>query len=146
MIIDRLLKTIYGNTERLIEIERFLIVGTIAVIIQYASYLACLSWIELNAVVSTVISYMISFTFNFISSNIFTFHTQPNAIRTLSFTLSHMINLGLQTLLVAVFTEYLNPKISMLIAMSICIPTNFILVRFSLKSKLFAKRKKKIGT
>lgn len=141
MIIDRLLKKTYGNTERLIEIERFIIVGTIAVIIQYASYLASLSWLGLSAVVSTVVSYMISFTFNFIFSNIFTFHTQPNAIRTLSFTLSHIINLGLQTLLVAIFTKYFNPKISMLMAMSICIPTNFILVRFSLKSKLLAKGK-----
>lgn len=135
MVIDNIFKNKECITNLLAEIKRFIIVGSLAVIIQYLSYLFFLTWLKLSAVYSTTISYLISFIINFLLSNKFTFHTNPNTLHTLFFTLSHLINITLQTLLVAMLTLKLNPKISILVAMIICIPTNFILVRLSLKAK-----------
>lgn len=93
-----------------------------------------------TAVVSTLISYAISFVLNFFLSNYFTFHSSPNALKGLGFTLSHLINMGMQVGLVAIFKGIVGPTLALLPALGICIPLNYLMVRFALTSKFFERK------
>lgn len=112
---------------------RFVITGGMAAAIQYGIYVVVAGFLGVSAEISTVISYCMSFVFNFFVSNIFTFRTRPNARKALLFALCHLLNLGLQTLLVAVFCNIVSKTMALLPAMAICIPINFILVRKALR-------------
>lgn len=138
------LNTLINGKSRINEIIRFGIVGGLATVIQYVVYYVFVHYVGLTAVVSTIVSYAISFVFNFILSNLFTFHTRPNAKKGVGFTLSHLINMGLQVGLVAIFKDITGPTYALLPAMAICIPVNYLLVRFSLTSKYFKGEKEKL--
>lgn len=137
--IDRI---IYGNN-RLSEIIRFALVGSFATLLQYRIYVVFVDAVKLPATVSTIISYSISFVFNFLLSNFFTFRTRPNALKGLGFLTSHAINMGLQVGLVAIFSPIVGKTLGLLPAMAICIPVNYLLVRFVLTSKYFLSRKER---
>lgn len=137
--IDRI---IYGNN-RLSEIIRFALVGSFATLLQYGIYVVFVDAVKLPATVSTIISYSISFVFNFLLSNFFTFRTRPNALKGLGFLTSHAINMGLQVGLVAIFSPIVGKTLGLLPAMAICIPVNYLLVRFVLTSKYFLSRKER---
>lgn len=131
---SRILRLITGDS-RLSELIRFGIVGGLATLIQYGVYVVFVAAVKVAAVPSTMISYAISFVCNFLLSNYFTFHTRPNAVKGLGFALSHLINMGLQVGLVAIFKELVGPILALLPAMAVCIPVNYCLVRFALKSR-----------
>lgn len=130
------LKQIITANNRLGELIRFGLVGGFATALQYGIYVIFAVAIDIPAVVATIISYAISFIFNFFLSNYFTFHTKPNAKKGIGFTLSHLINMGLQVGLVAIFKGIVGDTLALLPAMAICIPVNYLLVRFALTSKL----------
>lgn len=127
------------SRSRKAEMIRFVLTGGIATILQYSLYLIFVGLIGLKAELSAVISYGLSFIANFFLSNLFTFKTRPNKRKAASFAISHLINLGLQTLLVAIFSRLISAEYALIPAMLICIPVNFFLVRFSLTSKLVSK-------
>ncbi|MBD5326633.1 MAG: GtrA family protein [Bacteroides sp.] len=135
-IFDSLFR-IKNSGSRKAEIIRFALVGGIATLLQYLFYLMFVVAFAVQPEVSTVLSYGLSFIANFFLSNYFTFRTQPNKKKTVSFAVSHLINLGLQTLLVWVFCHVMPSQYALIPAMAICIPCNFVLVRFALKSKRF---------
>ena len=128
---------------RFSEIIRFGLVGGLATIVQYGLYVVFVNAVGVRAVPSTLISYSISFVLNYILSSYFTFHKRPTAQNGLGFTLSHMVNMGLQTGFVAIFKGLVGPTLALLPALAICIPTNYFLVRFAFTSKLFNKRNNK---
>lgn len=129
--------------ERLGEIVRFGIVGVLATALQYAIYLAMLpflealvpSWGEHTWVtVANTVAYLISFAFNFVASTRYTFKVKANAKRGAGFVLSHAVNYSMQTLFLNVFVLLgLTRQIAMLPTLCICVPVNFVLVRFFLK-------------
>lgn len=125
---------------RISEIIRFGMVGGFATLLQYGMYVVFANAVGLTAVVATIISYAISFVFNFILSNLFTFHTHPNARKGIGFLASHAINMGLQVGLVAIFNIFIDKTLALLPAMAICVPINYILVRFALTSKHFQSK------
>lgn len=129
-------KTISSN-DRLGEIVRFGLVGLFATGLQYGLYVVFADAVGLSAVIATIVSYAISFIFNFFLSNIFTFHTRPNARKGLGFLASHAINMGLQVGLVAIFNIFLDKTLALLPAMVICVPVNYLLVRFALTNRRF---------
>ena len=88
--------------------------------------------------VSTMISYAISFVANYLLSSFFTFHSDPNAKRGIAFTISHLVNMGMQTGLVAIFKGIVGPTLALLPALAICVPLNYFLVRYALKSDRFS--------
>lgn len=137
------LKKLINGNGRLSEIIRFGMVGGFATLLQYGMYVVFADAVGLTAVVATIVSYAISFVFNFVLSNIFTFHTRPNARKGLGFLASHAINMGLQVGLVAVFNIFLDKTLALLPAMAICVPVNYLLVRFALTSRHFQSRKEK---
>lgn len=132
-----IIKRIGRSENKKAELIRFGLTGAIATFIQYGFYLLFVAVLNVPAVGSSVISYVLSFSANFFLSNFFTFHTSPNKKKAVSFTASHLINLGLQMVLVALFSRIINPEYALLPAMGICIPCNFLLVRFALKSSRF---------
>lgn len=131
------LKKLINGNSRLSEIVRFGLVGGLATVLQYAFYVILVNVVHVRAVPSSMISYGLSFIINFFLSSYFTFHSRPNAKKGAGFALSHLFNMGLQTGLVAIFKEIVGPTLALLPAMAICIPVNYILVRFAFTSKLF---------
>ena len=128
---------------RLSEIIRFGLVGGFSSLLQYAIYLVFVDIVELAPEVSTIVSYVISFVFNFILSHYFTFQTKPNALKGVGFALSHLINMGMQTGLVAIFSRLIGDSFALLPAMAICIPCNYLMVRFALTNHRFETKKRK---
>lgn len=131
------IKKIINSDRRFSEILRFGLVGGLATVLQFGIYVIFVEAIHVKAVPSTIISYALSFIVNFFLSSYFTFHTRPDAKKGLGFTLSHLVNMGLQTGLVAIFQQIVGKTLALLPAMAICIPVNYLLVRFAFTSKIF---------
>ena len=129
--------------EKLGELVRFGIVGSIAVVLQYVAYLAMVPTLahfipdmgdHTLATTANTAAYIISFIFNFIASTRYTFKVKANAKRGAGFTLSHIVNYALQTLILNLFVGMgMEKQWAMIPTLCICVPTNFVLVRFFLK-------------
>lgn len=120
------------NREKLGEIVRFGIVGMLATAIQYGVYWLLLRWLDHN--VSMTIGYVVSFVFNFVASTYFTFRVKASAKRGAGFSFSHLVNWLMQMLLLNLFIWLgVSKEWAPLPMFCICIPVNFLLVRFFLK-------------
>lgn len=119
-------------TERWKEVVRFGIVGGIATMIQ-----ACVYWLlvgQLNYAVANTVAYVVSFLFNYVASTHYTFRVRSTAKRGAGFAFSHLVNYLLQTATLSLFIALGMSKQWALIPMfAICVPVNFLLVRFFLK-------------
>lgn len=132
-----------SKRQELGEVLRFGIVGGLATLLQYVIYLAMMPLLSFldpaindhpQATVANTIAYLISFIFNFIASTKFTFRVKANAKRGMGFTLSHIVNYTLQTIFLNIFVGLgLLKQIAMIPTLGICIPINFLLVRYFLK-------------
>ena len=132
---DKILK----SHDKRAEAIRFMFVGGFSTLLQYGLYVVFVRAVGTTAVVSTLISYAISFIANFFLSSYFTFRSNPNTLKGLAFTFSHLINMGLQTGLVAIFKGIVGPTLALLPALAICVPVNFFLVRYAFTSRHFQK-------
>ena len=122
------------DKQKLGEVIRFGIVGVLATILQYAIYWLLIRW--LNPSVAMTIGYLISFAFNFVASTRYTFRVKASAKRGAGFVFSHAVNYVLQMLTLNLFLWLGVPKQWAPIPMfAICVPVNFVLVRFFLKVK-----------
>ena len=128
------MKTRVLDKKKLGEIVRFIIVGGLATAIQYGIYLLMLLWLQ--PLLSNTIGYLVSFTFNYIASTRYTFRVKSTTKRGLGFVFSHIVNYLLQTLTLHAFLLLgLDKKIAMIPMFAICVPINFVLVRFFLHRK-----------
>lgn len=123
------------SDSRISEVIRFAMTGGLATVVQYGIYVVFVTAVHVPAVVATLISYALSFILNFVLSTYFTFKTKPNKRNMFGFVLSHMINMGLQTGFVAIFQLIIPKSIALLPALAICIPCNYLMVRFAFKGK-----------
>ena len=130
-------KGLVNKKSKRAEMFRFAIVGGFCTVLQYSIYIIFVHLVKVPAVVSTMISYAISFIANFFLSSIFTFKSKANAKKGFAFALSHLINMGLQTGLVAIFKGIVGPTLALLPALAFCVPANYFMVRFAFTSKLF---------
>ena len=135
------LRRLITGRGRLSEIIRFGIVGGFATILQYGVYVTFVEAVGVKAVPSTLLSYAISFVFNYILSSYFTFHKRPSAQNMIGFVCSHLVNMGLQTAFVAIFKGLTGPTLALLPALAICIPLNYIMVRFAFNHEFFKNKK-----
>lgn len=134
-----------AKRQKLGEVVRFAIVGGIATVLQYVIYLAAMPLLanlitalgnsdHTLATVANTLAYILSFIFNFIASTRYTFKVKANAKRGASFTFSHIVNYSMQTLFLNLFVGLgLAKQMAMIPTLCICIPVNFLLVRFFLK-------------
>ena len=118
--------------QKLGEVVRFGIVGVLATLLQYAIYTVLLLWCSPS--LSMTVGYILSFIFNFIASTRFTFKVETNARHGAGFALSHVVNYLLQ---MATLNFFLWIGVSKTLApipmFCICVPVNFVLVRYFLK-------------
>lgn len=120
------------KSEGMGEVIRFGIVGVAATAIQYLSYLLLIKWIFPEA--ANTLAYLISFAFNFVASTRYTFKVKANARRGVGFAFSHLINYLLQTASLWLFLQLgISAEWAPVPMFCICVPVNFLLVRFFLK-------------
>lgn len=139
-IIDKLTA---DQRQKLGEVVRFGIVGVTATLLQYGIYYGLIQFIGDDMPVARqhfwtsaamTIGYILSFIFNFFASTRFTFKVKANAKRGAGFVFSHCVNYCLQMLTLNFFIWVGIPKSLAPIPMfCICVPVNFLLVRFFLK-------------
>ena len=134
-----------AKRQKLGEVVRFAIVRGIATVLQYVIYLAAMPLLanlipalgnsdHTLATVANTLAYILSFIFNFIASTRYTFKVKANAKRGAGFTFSHIVNYSMQTLFLNLFVGLgLAKQMAMIPTLCICIPVNFLLVRFFLK-------------
>lgn len=132
-----------AKRQKLGEVVRFGIVGGLATVLQYVIYLAMMPVLahfipkmgdHTLATTSNTIAYVVSFIFNFIASTRYTFKVKANAKHGAGFTLSHVVNYSMQTLCLNLFVGLgMLKQWAMIPTLCICIPINFLLVRFFLK-------------
>lgn len=128
-MIERAKKLLTGE-RRTSEIIRFGVVGAIATGLQYGIYVVFVDAVHVKAVPSALISYGISFVFNYILSSYFTFRKKPSTGNMIGFMASHAVNMGLQTGIVAIFKGIIGNTLALLPALGICIPLNYLMVRY----------------
>lgn len=122
------------NKKQIGEIIRFGIVGVLATIIQYFTYVILYNFIGTN--IAFTLGYIVSLIFNFVLSNYFTFKTNPNKEKGIKFLLAHGFNYGLQMVLLNLFNMVgVHKAISPFLVYCISIPINFLLVRKALGTK-----------
>lgn len=125
------------------EVLRFGIVGVLATLIQYAVYRGLIFFIPADATPSRArllsslcmtAGYGVSFVFNFFASTRFTFRVEVNARRGAGFAFSHAVNYLLQMATLNFFLWIgLSKALAPVPMFCICVPVNFVLVRFFLK-------------
>lgn len=129
--------------QQLGEVVRFGIVGVTATLLQYFIYWLLLRLaIHLDveagthtlSTVAMTIGYVVSFIYNFIASTRFTFRVKANARRGAGFLFSHVVNYSLQMLTLNLFLLLgISKQWAPIPMFCVCVPVNFLLVRFFLK-------------
>lgn len=108
---------------------RFCIVGVIATAIHYGIY-----WLGLKVLSPNwayTIGYATSFCCNYLMTAKFTFRKKATAKNGIGFALSHLVNYGLQMGCLNLFLALgVGAKLAPIPVYCICIPVNFLLVRF----------------
>lgn len=125
------------------EIIRFCIVGGISTVMQYVIYYILIQFIssdmeqsrqQMFSTLAMTIGYIISFVFNFIASTRYTFRVEANAKKGVGFVLCHVTNYFLQMLTLNLFIWLgVSKGLAPIPMFAICVPVNFLLVRFALK-------------
>ena len=120
--------------ERVGEIIRFAVVGVVATIIQAAVYWLLVG--RINYAIANTTAYLVSFLFNYVASTRYTFRVRSTAKRGAGFAFSHLVNYLLQTLiLTAAIACGIDKRWALIPMFAICVPVNFVLVRFFLKGR-----------
>lgn len=119
------IKSILNN----FELIRFAIVGIIATMIHYICYYLLYYFVNIN--IAYTIGYILSFYVNFILSAKFTFKSTTSLNHGIGFAISHLINYGMQIFMLNIMVYYsVNEEIAPIPVYIICVPLNFILVRY----------------
>lgn len=132
-----------GRRAQLGEIVRFGIVGATATLLQYGIYwlLIQLTGNDLSpsrqhfwSTVAMSVGYAVSFVFNFFASTRFTFRVKANARKGAGFLFSHVVNYFLQMVTLNLFLWLgVSRTLAPIPMFCVCVPVNFLLVRFFLK-------------
>ena len=113
---------------------RFVVVGVLAVAIQFGVYRLLLP--AMSETWANTVGYAVSFCFNFLMSTYFTFQVKPDRRKAAGFALSHAVNYAMQTLTLWFFLYVGVPsEWAQLPMFAVCVPVNFLLVRFFLKKR-----------
>ena len=118
--------------DRLKEIIRFGITGLISTITTYGVYYLCLSFT--NPTVAFLIGYVVAFVVNYFLTTVFTFKVKASVKNGVGFVISNVINFFLCELFLNLFITVGVSKTWAPIPMyAICIPVNYLLVRYVMK-------------
>lgn len=120
------------NRDKIGEIIRFGVTGVVSTLATYLFYFIFLNW--LNPTVSFTIAYLIAMVINYLMTTSFTFKVKANKKNAAGFVVSNVINY----ILCAFFLNFfiwmgVGERIAPIPMYMICIPINFLIVRFVMK-------------
>lgn len=114
------------------QLMRFGMVGCLAVAIQYGVYYLLLPVSSHN--VAYTFGYVVSFAVNYLLTTSFTFKTQKSYGNGIGFAACHVINFFMQIALLNLFIGFgCSKEFAPVPVYAICVPTNFLLVRWVMK-------------
>lgn len=121
-----------ANKDRLGEIIRFGITGVASTVTTYIVYYICLFW--LNPTVSFTLGYIVAMCVNYLLTTVFTFKVKATAKNAVGFLISNGINYVLCALFLNFFIWCgVGEKWAPIPMYAVCIPINYLIVRFVMK-------------
>ena len=125
------------QTELAIQIFKFIIVGGIATLIDWIIYFILCHFVNLNPLVSNIISFTISVLYNYWASCKYVFNVNNNKNKLIGFIILSIIGLGINELLLFIFVTNLkwNYMLVKIFATIIVMVFNFITRKIYLEKK-----------
>ncbi|WP_154837176.1 GtrA family protein [Staphylococcus sp. Marseille-Q1834] len=119
------------------EIIKFVIVGGINTLDYYLVYLILLKLFNVHYMLSHIIGFVVSFIISYYLNCYFVYNVKPTLKKFLSFPLTQVVNMGMQTLFLYVFVRWFNfpSEIAPFVGLIVTIPIAFILSKWLLRDK-----------
>lgn len=117
------------------EILKFIIVGGINTLNYYVVYLLLLKLLHIEYMISHITGFIVAFVISYYLNCYFVYRVKPTWRKFISFPITQLINVSLQTVLLYVFVSWLNlpAEIAPFAGLVITIPITFILSKWILK-------------
>ncbi|HCY1172254.1 TPA: flippase GtxA [Staphylococcus aureus] len=117
------------------EILKFIIVGGINTLNYYVVYLLLLKLLHIEYMISHIIGFIVAFVISYYLNCYFVYRVKPTWRKFISFPITQIVNVSLQTVLLYVFVSWLNlpAEIAPFAGLIITIPITFILSKWILK-------------
>lgn len=117
------------------EILKFIIVGGINTLNYYVVYLLLLKLLHIEYMISHITGFIVAFVISYYLNCYFVYRGKPTWRKFISFPITQIVNISLQTVLLYVFVSWLNlpAEIAPFAGLIITIPITFILSKWILK-------------
>ncbi|MCC5266565.1 flippase GtxA [Staphylococcus aureus] len=117
------------------EILKFIIVGGINTLNYYVVYLLLLKLLHIEYMISNITGFIVAFVISYYLNCYFVYRVKPTWRKFISFPITQLVNVSLQTVLLYVFVSWLNlpAEIAPFAGLIITIPITFILSKWILK-------------
>ncbi|HDG8498457.1 TPA: flippase GtxA [Staphylococcus aureus] len=117
------------------EILKFIIVGGINTLNYYVVYLLLLKLLHIEYMISHITGFIVAFVISYYLNCYFVYRVKPTWRKFISFPITQIVNVSIQTVLLYVFVSWLNlpAEIAPFAGLIITIPVTFILSKWILK-------------
>ncbi|HDI7724654.1 TPA: flippase GtxA [Staphylococcus aureus] len=117
------------------EILKFIIVGGINTLNYYVVYLLLLKLLHIEYMISHITGFLVAFVISYYLNFYFVYRVKPTWRKFISFPITQIVNVSLQTVLLYVFVSWLNlpAEIAPFAGLVITIPITFVLSKWILK-------------
>ncbi|EEV71391.1 flippase GtxA [Staphylococcus aureus] len=117
------------------EILKFIIVGGINTLNYYVVYLLLLKLLHIEYMISHITGFLVAFVISYYLNCYFVYRVKPTWRKFISFPITQIVNVSLQTVLLYVFVSWLNlpAEIAPFAGLMITIPITFVLSKWILK-------------
>lgn len=117
------------------EILKFIIVGGINTLNYYVVYLLLLKLLHIEYMISHITGFLVAFVISYYLNCYFVYRVKPTWRKFISFPITQIVNVSLQTVLLYVFVSWLNlpAEIAPFAGLIITILITFILSKWILK-------------
>ncbi|HFQ1705636.1 TPA: flippase GtxA [Staphylococcus aureus] len=117
------------------EILKFIIVGGINTLNYYVVYLLLLKLLHIEYMISHITGFLVAFVISYYLNCYFVYRVKPTWRKFISFPITQIVNVSLQTVLLYVFVSWLNlpAEIAPFAGLVNTIPITFVLSKWILK-------------
>ncbi len=117
------------------EILKFIVVGGINTLNYYVVYLLLLKLLHIEYMISHITGFLVAFVISYYLNCYFVYRVKPTWRKFISFPITQIVNVSLQTVLLYVFVSWLNlpAEIAPFAGLVITIPITFVLSKWILK-------------
>ncbi|UXU15192.1 flippase GtxA [Staphylococcus aureus] len=117
------------------EILKFIIVGGINTLNYYVVYLLLLKLLHIEYMISHITGFLVAFVISYYLNCYFVYRVKPTWRKFISFPITQIVNVSLQTVLLYVLVSWLNlpAEIAPFAGLVITIPITFVLSKWILK-------------